>query len=115
MANHNSVFGDVLCVLHVCEQLPESLVLHRDPADTHGDEGGKRPKATHQSEVAILPGMSFFPSTKEKDDLSKSWLTRACPKCVSMETEGGTAGFGSPGPEGRVSTEDEEGRVFCYV
>lgn len=25
LANHKCVFGDVLCVLHVCEQLPESL------------------------------------------------------------------------------------------
>lgn len=79
MANHKCVSGDVLCVLHVGEQLPESLVLHRDQADTHEDgRGGKRPKAADQSEAAIL--VCPFPAQKKKkeDDLSSPGK-RACP------------------------------------
>lgn len=95
MANHRCVFGDVLCVLHVCEQLPESLVLHRDQADTHEDEGGKRPKATDRSEAAILvcPFSSPKENKKKQTMISLVLVSVHVLVCI-METEGGTAGFG---------------------
>lgn len=106
-----------MCVLHVCEQLPESLVLHRDPADTHGDEG-ETPESNPPIRSSDPSWHVLFPAQKKKM-ISLVLVTRACPKCVSWRQRealldsGVPPRQGSPGARGASGHRGRRGFVMC--
>lgn len=108
------------CVYCMCVSSSQRvLILHRDPADTHRDEGGKkRPKATDQSDVAILA--CPFPAQK-KTMISLVLAKRACPSVCHGERgrhcwiRESLRGRTVPGQRGRVGADEEERRGSGYV